>query len=961
MSSLASLASLIAQTFDANTQASATNQLQEHSRHPGFTKLLLDFIGNWNSEKIEVVQSASILFKNNIRKFWPEDHPAVSEGDRVYIKDHVVRLMLSVPELIRLQLSDAILAIADHDYPAKWPTLRDELVSAFTSSSVSTITAALSTFEAIFKKYSILCANDELFTEMLHVLEPYSVFCTPFLTLFKSILSAFVSNPKEPSIQNPLLYCLDIIHHLITPDLPAFFEDNFKSQDVHTNIIHMLRTILTSPDDLPLSDRSSSPSMNTKMKQRVAEILTILGSKQESFFEPYLDTFLSDIFGLLSSLSDAPRFDGLAISGTLFLDAIARSTSKSKFNSEGVIRAVFESVISPLLTYRNEDLELIEDDPRQFMLTDLETGVIGEVATRRGAATELVRALTCNFSATVLAVSQSIISSLITSSDWSKLVSGYLMILAMGIKSESPSKGATELTVGIDLVSFFQNNVVKFLKSDGIPDLLITTSIRFLISIRLLIEPTQLISMIPILIGFLNHKSFVVHTYAAWALDKIFNSTNISAQVFNSNEQVSFILTALFNCFNFNFSELNEFVMKTIVTVVQKIDPKFLMSFASQGVNNLLKYLESVVKNPTNPAFNYWLFECIAAFISSLTSIDLSLLSSFESALFTPLSIVLSRDLSDLEPFVFQIFALLLEKGSGPWSNNYVEILKNRLLNVIYWENRGNVPSLSRLLSAYIKRGREEIGNLNLVEPILGPWQKLIQSKMNDVYGFNILNNLFQYLDLKFLAQYLKPIFGHLLTRYTKSQTVNFRRCFYESVSIFCIKFGPKILFEIFESLQVGLAVGFLTKFWIPECGTSWSGLIISKSKKPKQLVGIGCISVLQSELVKNNSELFLGILTVLMKLAVNDASSTATVDPTMLGLTVEEEVVYSPQHSNLICAKIAEPDFYQLPVVGVELGKFLSEVARQVPALGITLKQHHELYTQVYQFVVGSGGSLNI
>jgi exportin-2 (importin alpha re-exporter) len=55
------------------------------------------------------------------------------------------------------------------------------------------------------------------------------------------------------------------------------------------------------------------------------------------------------------------------------------------------------------------------------------------------------------------------------------------------------------------------------------------------------------------------------------------------------------------------------------------------------------------------------------------------------------------------------------------------------------WETKGNVPALVRLLSSIIPRGAEYISKNNQIEPILGIFQKLISSKANESYGFDLL------------------------------------------------------------------------------------------------------------------------------------------------------------------------------------------------------------------------------
>ena len=55
------------------------------------------------------------------------------------------------------------------------------------------------------------------------------------------------------------------------------------------------------------------------------------------------------------------------------------------------------------------------------------------------------------------------------------------------------------------------------------------------------------------------------------------------------------------------------------------------------------------------------------------------------------------------------------------------------------WEPRGNVPALVRLLQAITARAAPTILAQGKLEPILGIFQKLISSKLNEAHAFDLL------------------------------------------------------------------------------------------------------------------------------------------------------------------------------------------------------------------------------
>lgn len=99
-------------------------------------------------------------------------------------------------------------------------------------------------------------------------------------------------------------------------------------------------------------------------------------------------------------------------------------------------------------------------------------------------------------------------------------------------------------------------------------------------------------------------------------------------------------------------------------------------------------------------------------------------------------------------PYVFQILSQLLELHPATSLPAAYENLLGPLLTASLWEQRGNVPALVRLWKALLKRGAPQIVANNQVQSLLGVFQKLIGSNINDVHGFALLQALFESVPL---------------------------------------------------------------------------------------------------------------------------------------------------------------------------------------------------------------------
>jgi exportin-2 (importin alpha re-exporter) len=178
-------------------------------------------------------------------------------------------------------------------------------------------------------------------------------------------------------------------------------------------------------------------------------------------------------------------------------------------------------------------------------------------------------------------------------------------------------------------------------------------------------------------------------------------------------------------------------VMRVIITSRQDMIP-----YVNVIMGKLTTILSVVSKNPSNPKFNHYIFESIGALIRFICPISEAALSEFENMCFGPFQTILSQEVQEFTPYVFQLLAQLLEQHKGADLTDAYIALLSPLLNPALWE-QGNIPALVRLLQAYLDKGINSILNNNQLEPILGIFQqKLVSSRQFDHYGMLLLNTL---------------------------------------------------------------------------------------------------------------------------------------------------------------------------------------------------------------------------
>ena len=73
------------------------------------------------------------------------------------------------------------------------------------------------------------------------------------------------------------------------------------------------------------------------------------------------------------------------------------------------------------------------------------------------------------------------------------------------------------------------------------------------------------------------------------------------------------------------------------------------------------------------------------------------MLGRLEEAVFPAFQLVLTEDVQEFHPYVFQIFAQLIELRPPPVAPVYMQLLPG-LLSPTFWERSGNIPALIRLV-----------------------------------------------------------------------------------------------------------------------------------------------------------------------------------------------------------------------------------------------------------------------
>ncbi|KAK9704355.1 importin-alpha export receptor [Basidiobolus ranarum] len=825
---LNALSEYLKQTLDPNTRRQAEQYLYSVEKNPNFSLLLLTLVENPSADP-SVRFAAALLFKNFVKRNWEQegDNTTINETDRTAIKTRIVGLMIGVPAKLQIQLSEALSIIADSDFPEKWSNLIPELVSKLSPTDFSINNGVLQTAHSIFKRWRSQFRTNELFTEIKFVLDQ---FCEPYLQLFKATDAMVESNANNGEalkvLSQTILLLVKIFYSLNCQDLPVFFEDHMPE------FMGLLHKYLNYNNPLLVSDDEDEAGPLEKIKASICESVELYAHRYEEDF-PMLPKFVETVWSLLTVTSLEPKNDLLVSKAISVITTIAKlQRHRDLFLVGDTLKNMCEKIILPNMSLRTSDEELFEDDPIEYIRRDLEGS---DNDTRRRAASDLVRGLLEQFESAITSTMSNYISHYLQNynsnptANWKDKDTAVYLLISIASKHSSTQHGVTKTNDFINVVEFFANNVLKDLQAPfgSVHPILKVDALKYLYTFRNQMNKSDLVNCFPLLVTHLSSDNYVVYTYASICLERILFMKKERTILFNAKDiqpHVEGILTNLFKLIEQGVTPEklaeNDHLMKAVMRVIL-ISREEIIPYVSVVLNKLTNIVSIISRNPSNPRFNHYAFESIGALIRFTCSANPAAIGDFEALLFTPFQSILQQDVTEFTPYVFQLLSQMLDTHQESELPVAYQSMLTPLLQPTLWEQQGNIPALSRLIQSYLNNGAKFIVVQNQLTPILGIFQKLIASKLNDTHGFEILNALVRNVPIATLNSYLKAVITLLLTRLQSSRTPKFTKGFVYFICSYIVVVDPQgssnSIFELFDSIQPGLFFEIVKSFLVPE------------------------------------------------------------------------------------------------------------------------------------------------
>ncbi|KAJ1366068.1 hypothetical protein KIN20_026652 [Parelaphostrongylus tenuis] len=329
---------------DPNVRKQAEHCIWEFEKASGFASLLLQLVCS-DKTAPEIRMAAAVTLKNFIKKNWDEAPEVdVSAEEEEQIRNSILQAMFLTSGTLQSQLSHAVHLMAKRDFPSRWPSLVPSLVEHLKVDDLNRLVAALSAMDQLFKKFRYESKSTSLWTELKSCLLTVQEPLTQVYAKMIEFIPQRSSLSSESLIQWLEILCLvcKVFHSLCFQDLPEYFEDNLKPWvEGFLEIMKM---------DCPgVSSSGGEPTFIDELKMEVCEIFTLYAQRFEEEINPFMQNIIQAVWQLVVQTGSETRFDGM-----------------------GVLQTIAQDVCVKNLHLRQEDLEMFEDEPIEYLKRDIE-------------------------------------------------------------------------------------------------------------------------------------------------------------------------------------------------------------------------------------------------------------------------------------------------------------------------------------------------------------------------------------------------------------------------------------------------------------------------------------------------------------------------------------------------------------------------------------------------------------
>uniref|UniRef100_A0A914Z5Z3 Exportin-2 n=1 Tax=Panagrolaimus superbus TaxID=310955 RepID=A0A914Z5Z3_9BILA len=637
----------------------AEQVLFQYSQESSYPTQLFSIIFMENLD-MSIRFAAVTSLKNFIKFVWKEEGESrLSEDDRRIIRQQTFDAMFTAPAALAKQLTEALRIISCSDFPDVWTELIDNLAAAMQqyAGDSDRLFSCLTIVDDLCMKYRHELKSNQLWLEIKLVLDKI------FMPLTELFVAYSNGTPMDTSRITNLTKMVSIYHSLLSQDLPEVVEDNLKPW------INTFTKLFSLPD-LQKDDGSLLDALWDEM----CIVITVYAQRYEEEIQPYMQAMITLIWDALNASKDTKGSGQFTKSGLLFIATLAvRPHYQDLFVGEGIIEMLLGNVIWPNISYSDEDRDLLEDDPVAFFKHDLD-GFDKE--TVRGAAVELLRALSSRFEEKVVAITTPVINSEVQkyeqnpAANWRSMNAVCSTIVAICSKTETQKYGATNVSSLIKVDDFCTSIILPELRKDQNHLLIVADAFKFIVTFRNQLSPEILNyffieSVADKYLKPTGAENPILRLYAAFAIERLLTVKIIRDNKASLNQYLLTFSDNLIASLSQPMSCDNCYVLKCLYRCITYLQPETIASKCLAFTEIMQSLIDVALKKTilVDTLAVHFGFETICWFIKKAYILpNGSRYQFYHSYVFETIYNLLKSENRDFVPYALQLACALVEQ-----------------------------------------------------------------------------------------------------------------------------------------------------------------------------------------------------------------------------------------------------------------------------------------------------------
>ena len=366
---------------------------------PGFSiavcRVVLDASAHMN-----IRQAAAIQAKQHFMRSWVdrkiEGQVLISEEEKVMWRQNIIECVNQSNDLIRAQLKEVVRRMIDDEFPVKWPGFPEKLLACMAQDDPQVLSGSLFVLHQILKacEYKKL-ENPQRIASLALLRE-----AQPRLL---QVAGACMAS-GTPDAHKMLKWCLKIYYSAVTFEMPMFLTaaDSFRAW--LQMFVQVISLDVPKPADEDVDDWPTRPIWKIK-KWAINAIFKIFErygiesqctEEMAAFAKMYTEQYSVGVLQVVWKLVKATVAAGGPYMPPRQLSQLLRYIEQSIEPAQTwklikpMIPELMETILFPLMCFSEEDAELWQDDPSEYVRSKEFNGWSALLTPCMGAAVVLV-------------------------------------------------------------------------------------------------------------------------------------------------------------------------------------------------------------------------------------------------------------------------------------------------------------------------------------------------------------------------------------------------------------------------------------------------------------------------------------------------------------------------------------------------------------------------------------------